>query len=161
VFVILRTACSPRVASHPTSRRRSYLWLPGASISRDGTFTRLMAPAARRTRAGFYMPPHLKRFLVFFASSRLGEKKSPEKLAFLTSVPPMRQKRVCPQNTPRPATRQSRGWRVTEWHKTILPYPPNGSAVLTPVLIRVFSCLSSWNIWVNRRERTRHEFRVL
>jgi len=28
-FVILRTGLSPRVAPHPASRRRSYLWLQG------------------------------------------------------------------------------------------------------------------------------------
>ncbi len=37
VFVIiLRTACSPPVALHPASRRRSYLQLPGVDISRRG-----------------------------------------------------------------------------------------------------------------------------
>jgi len=45
VFVILRTASSPPVAPHPASWRRSYLRLPGAGISRKGTFTPQIAPA--------------------------------------------------------------------------------------------------------------------
>ena len=42
-----------RLALHPASRRRSYLWLPGASISRKRTCTSLVAPAPRRTDPRF------------------------------------------------------------------------------------------------------------
>ena len=38
VFVILRTACSPPVAPHPASRRRSYLRLPGLGIIPEEDF---------------------------------------------------------------------------------------------------------------------------
>ena len=51
-FVILRTTGSRPVALHLVSRRRSYLPLPGASISRKRTFTSLVAPAFRRTGSG-------------------------------------------------------------------------------------------------------------
>jgi hypothetical protein len=52
-FVILQTACSPPVAPHLASRRRSYLRLPGAGISWERTCTSLCAPASRRTGSGF------------------------------------------------------------------------------------------------------------
>jgi hypothetical protein len=51
VFVILRTASSPPVAPHPTSRRRSYLWLSRVGTSRERTCTSLIAPAPRRTHS--------------------------------------------------------------------------------------------------------------
>jgi len=38
VFVILRTACSPPVAPHPASQRRSYLRLPESSIIPEEDF---------------------------------------------------------------------------------------------------------------------------
>jgi len=38
VFVILRTACSPPVALHPASQRRSYLRLPGLGIIPEEDF---------------------------------------------------------------------------------------------------------------------------
>ena len=53
VFVFLRTAVSSPVALHPASRRRSFLRLPGASISRKRTCTSQIAPAPRRTDSGF------------------------------------------------------------------------------------------------------------
>jgi hypothetical protein len=49
-FVLLRTTGSPPVASHPASRRRSYLRLAGASFSRERTCTARIAPIRRRTR---------------------------------------------------------------------------------------------------------------
>ncbi len=49
----LRTACSRRIGLHPVSRRCSYLWLPGASISRKRTSTSQIAPAPRRTDSSF------------------------------------------------------------------------------------------------------------
>src|SRR5208337_1967350 len=52
VFALLRTASSPRVALHPASRRRSYLWLSGVGISRERTCTSQIAPAPRRTHSG-------------------------------------------------------------------------------------------------------------
>jgi len=52
VFVFLRTAVSSPVALHPASRRRSFLRLPGASISRKRTCTSQIAPAPRRTDSG-------------------------------------------------------------------------------------------------------------
>ena len=51
VFALLRTASSPPVALHPTSRRRSYLWLSGVGASRERTCTSLIAPAPRRTHS--------------------------------------------------------------------------------------------------------------
>ncbi len=53
-FVILRTACSPPVALHPASLRRSYLQLSGMSIPRERTFTSLIAPAPGRTDTGLH-----------------------------------------------------------------------------------------------------------
>src|SRR5208337_2939970 len=52
VFALLRTASSPRVALHPASRRRSYLWLSGVGTSRERTCTSQIAPAPRRTHPG-------------------------------------------------------------------------------------------------------------
>ena len=48
-FVLLRTTGLSPVALHPASRRRSYLRLPGASFSREGTSTPPITPACRRT----------------------------------------------------------------------------------------------------------------
>jgi hypothetical protein len=52
VFALLRTASSPPVALHPTSRRRSYLQLSRVGTSRERTCTSLIAPAPRRTHTG-------------------------------------------------------------------------------------------------------------
>jgi hypothetical protein len=38
-FVILRTDASPRIASHPASRRRSYFWLRSLRLAPARTFT--------------------------------------------------------------------------------------------------------------------------
>jgi len=49
-FALLPTVCSLPVASHPASRRRSYLQLSGAGLTRVRTFTRLFVCTRRRTR---------------------------------------------------------------------------------------------------------------
>ena len=59
VFALLRIACSPQVAPHPSSQRRSYFRLPGTGISRRRTFASQIAPAPRRT------DPHKMRISSF------------------------------------------------------------------------------------------------
>jgi len=48
-FLIVRTARSPPVASHPSSRRRSYFRLQGPNQALAGTYTPLTRCARRRT----------------------------------------------------------------------------------------------------------------
>ena len=52
-FVNLRTGRSPPVASHPSSRRRSYLRLQSSNPTPTGTSTPLIQRARRRTRTAF------------------------------------------------------------------------------------------------------------
>lgn len=49
-FALLPTVCSLPVASHPASRRRSYLQLSGAGLTQVRTFTQLFVCTCRRTR---------------------------------------------------------------------------------------------------------------
>ncbi len=78
VFALLRTASSPRVALHPASRRRSYLWLSGAGISRERTCTSQTAPTPRRTHSGGSRNPDIfynfAQFWTLACTLRRGEK---------------------------------------------------------------------------------------
>ena len=58
-FALLSTVCSLPVASHPASRRRSYLQLSGAGLTRVRTFTQLFVCTRRRTRSDRPGPPPL------------------------------------------------------------------------------------------------------
>jgi len=55
-FVILRTGCSPSVALHPVSRRRSYGRLQICNVSLEWTCTTLALYARRRTIPVFSRP---------------------------------------------------------------------------------------------------------
>ena len=71
-FVILRTGCSPSVALHPVSRRRSYGRLQICNVSLEWTCTTLALYARRRTI------PVFSRAWTRFKGSTVWARKRPE-----------------------------------------------------------------------------------
>jgi len=71
VFVILRTACSPPVAPHPASQRRSYLRLPESGIIPEEDF-HLLNRACSQAHS-FRRRPESSQTMVVYKSYYIGQ----------------------------------------------------------------------------------------